>query len=115
MSRTTSDIRRRPPRVCASLAVVGTVAFLGATAIGGQVASASTPVENGCPAAFQLLTLDFLASQGPYRQPFEIDAAGNNDGLICAMPVNQTAYDAVCGPDCPVPVLYTFIDNKEGP
>lgn len=70
----------------------------------------ATPVDTGCPASSEVLTLDELAAQGPYRLPFAIDATGNGDGVVCAMPVNTRAAEQLC-PDCPVPVLYRFRDN----
>lgn len=99
-------------------AAVAALAVSSIAALSGGVASAATPaapINQGCPPAFQVLTLEFLASQGPYQQPFTLDAAGNNDGLICGKALNDSAFEAVCGATCPVPVLYTFIDNTLTP
>jgi hypothetical protein len=49
---------------------------------------------------------------GGYRVPFIIDAEGNNDGIVCGHPFNETQYNKFC-PDgsCGVPVIYNFRDN----
>lgn len=100
-------------RLTARLALASTFAVLTVGVLGGTSASAAAePVSDGCPPSFQRLSLVFLASQGPYQQPFTIDATGNNNGYVCGKPVNEAAYEAVCGSTCPVPVLYNFIDDK---
>ena len=71
-------------------------------------------METGCPAGYQTLTLELLASQGPYVLPFTLDEAGNDDGVICGKPFNEVAYEKLCKP-CPVPVLYQFRDNDLTP
>ena len=43
--------------------------------------------------------------------PFRLDAAGNNNGIVCAHAVPEALRLAQCGPDCPVPVLYLFRDD----
>ena len=70
-----------------------------------------TPVTTGCPTGIPPISLRFLASQGPYQLPFRLDAAGNNDGVVCGRPVPEAARLAQCGADCPVPVLYLFREN----
>jgi hypothetical protein len=70
-----------------------------------------TPVTTGCPTGTPPLSLAFLASQGPYQLPFRLDAAGNNNGIVCAHAVPEALRLAQCGPDCPVPVLYLFRDD----
>ena len=71
----------------------------------------SLPTETGC-AAGTALTLYFLREVGGYNIPFIIDAEGNNDGIVCGHPVNETQYNKFC-PDgsCGVPVIYNFRDN----
>ena len=71
----------------------------------------SLPTETGCPAG-TALTLDFLRQVGWYHVPFIIDAEGNNDGIVCGHPFNETQYNKFC-PDesCGVPVIYNFRDN----
>ena len=91
-------------------------AALAVAAVAVPAASASadvsqTPVATGCPTGTPPLSLAFLASQGPYQLPFRLDAAGNNNGIICAHAVSEAARLAHCGPDCPVPVLYLFRDD----
>lgn len=102
-----------------STALTAAVLALGAAGVtaGGPAAASPTPALTGCPTdgGFLLLSLAFLASQGPYQQPFALDAAGNNDGNVCGKPATQLVTDHVCGSPCVVPVLYNFIDNHLTP
>lgn len=67
------------------------------------------PQLNGCPAGFEALALSDLAGLG-YHVPFVIDAAGNNDGIVCGKPwVPQE--QAARAPDAPV-IIFGFEDNK---
>jgi hypothetical protein len=71
--------------------------------------AAAIPPETGCPSAFQVLVVEDLLAQG-YRAPAVIDNpanGGNGNGLVCGVPLPEK----VCGPDCPVPVLYNFLDD----
>jgi hypothetical protein len=43
--------------------------------------------------------------------PEAIDAAGNQDGLICGLPLPEPVRQQLCGPDCPVPITYVFDEN----
>ena len=65
----------------------------------------------GCPAGYQLRSVESLAATGNAPLPGQIDAAGNGDGFVCALPLP----DAVCiahGFDpCPVETIYLFRDN----
>jgi hypothetical protein len=67
------------------------------------------------PAGFQLLSLTFLASQGPYQQPFTLDREGNADGYVCGRAIVDVATQHVCGSPCIVPVLYNFLENDLTP
>jgi hypothetical protein len=90
------------------------VLFLTAALTAGPLAAAAAadppelPADTGCPVG-QALTLEYLAQFG-YRVPFEIDAAGNNDGVVCGVPLPE-AFKRVQFPDAPVPVIYLFRDN----
>ena len=92
--------------LCAGLACVGLApgAALAATV--------PTPPENGCPAAYQLLSLDDLEGEGYVFSP-DLDA--NGDRFICGKPLNPVVQAQVCAtfPDgvCPVPVIYYVRDN----
>jgi hypothetical protein len=66
--------------------------------------AAAIPPETGCPSAFQVLVVEELLAQG-YVAPATVDQNGN--GLVCGVPLPEQ----VCGPDCPVPVLYNFLDD----
>lgn len=54
-----------------------------------------TPVVTGCPAGFQHLTVASLPNP-PYRMPARLDAAGNNNGYICALALPMAVVDAYC-------------------
>ncbi len=88
---------------------------LAAAVVAPTAASAATPKEAGCPAGFTVLSLQFLAAQGPYHLPFVLDAQGNNDGLVCGRAFVDAAAAQLCGGVCDVPVLYNFYDNDRTP
>jgi len=66
------------------------------------------PTETGCPVG-QALTLDYLGQFG-YQAPFQIDAEGNNDGIVCGVPLPDV-YREIFFPTSTVPVIYLFSDN----
>lgn len=76
----------------------------------------SAGAEPGCPAAWTLWSVKSLAEQGNAPVPGFVDAAGNGDGYVCAIPLP----DAVCIryivtlglPACPVGQLYQYLDNR---
>src|SRR5215203_223924 len=90
------------------------VLFFSAALVAGPLAATAgadippLPTETGCPVG-QALTLDYL-SQFDYRVPFQIDAAGNNDRIVCGVPLPD-AYKQICCPTATVPVIYLFRDN----
>lgn len=84
---------------------------------GFMVALAPTAeAEPGCPEAWTLWSVESLAEQGNAPVPGFVDAAGNGDGYVCAIPLP----DAVCIqyivtrglPACPVDQLYQYLDNR---
>src|SRR5512132_2092571 len=68
------------------------------------------PTETGCPAGYQVLVVSDLLAMG-YVLPGTLDAEGNQDNLICGLPLPEPVRQQLCGPDCPVPVLYLFDEN----
>lgn len=80
----------------------------GPLAATGAAAPPPLPTETGCPVG-QALSLDYLGPLG-YQVPFQIDAAGNNDGIVCGVPLPE-AYREICCPTATVPVIYLFSDN----
>jgi hypothetical protein len=90
------------------------VLFLTAALTAGPLAAAAAastptlPADTGCPVG-QALALEYLGQFG-YRLPFDIDAAGNDDGVVCGVPLPE-AFREVQAPDAPVPVIYLFRDN----
>jgi hypothetical protein len=88
------------------VAIVSTLAL----PLGGAAAATptgSTPPENGCPAsATERPVSDFPAEEG-YMLPSILDAAGNNDGFICALQLPEAA-----AKNFPVETLYVFSENN---
>jgi hypothetical protein len=69
------------------------------------------PIETGCASGQEVLTLEYLSQFG-YRVPFLIDAAGNNDGIVCGVPLPEVYRQLFCPDPCLVPVVYQFFDNN---
>ncbi len=94
-----------------TLLTVGATAAAGFTSVGG--ASAAAPA-NGCPAAFQLLSVPVLAAEG-YHVPALVDSPtsgirsfgqpGNGDGWVCGLQLGNrlTSFGDP---------LYNFVDNQ---
>ena len=97
------------------VAALATCLTLGgaATLVGSVPASAATPVSNGCPAGFQLLSVSTLSAEG-YHLPALVDdpnsglrsygRPGNGDGLVCGRQLgNRTTSFGL--------PIYEFFDN----
>lgn len=95
--------------------LVSILSLTAALAAGPLAATAAAdtpalPTETGCPVG-QELTLEYLSQFG-YRVPFQIDAEGNNDGVVCGVPLPEAYRALFCPLDpCQVPVIYLFRDN----
>ncbi|MEO5704587.1 MAG: hypothetical protein ABIR64_06340 [Candidatus Limnocylindrales bacterium] len=71
---------------------------------------ASTPVQNGCPASAELISVAYLESIGPYQLPGRLDDpanGGNGDGYICGFPLPDPAF----GPSYDF-TIYQFFENN---
>jgi hypothetical protein len=92
------------------LVILSATAALAAGPLAAAAAADTPPLptETGCPVG-QALTLDYL-SQFDYRVPFQVDAEGNNDGIVCGVPLPE-AFQDVLYPNSTVPVIYLFSDN----
>ncbi len=94
-----------------TLLTAGTAAAASFTSVGG--ASAAAPA-NGCPAAYQLLSVAVLTAEG-YHVPALVDSPtsgirsfgqpGNGDGWVCGVQLGNrlTSFGDP---------LYNFIDNQ---
>jgi hypothetical protein len=70
------------------------------------------PTETGCPAGFQVLVVsDLLAIDVDYDIAVTLDAEGNQDNRVCGLALPEGSRQGLCGPDCPVPILYLFDEN----
>ncbi len=76
----------------------------------GTASPAMAKPTSACPEGlWELRTVASLAATGNAPVPGQVDAAGNNDGLVCALPLP----DAVCPTDpCPVETIYRYMDNR---
>ena len=72
------------------------------------LSTAAAPKGTGCPAGnWQFRSVESLAATGNAPLPGQVDAAGNADGFVCALPQP----DSVCPVDpCPE-TIYLFRDN----
>lgn len=90
-----------------TLAAAGTLILLAPA----TSALATTPVQNGCPAAAELTSVADLEASGPYQIPANLDDpanGGNGDGYVCAFPLPQAVATA-WGAD--VTTVYMFFEN----
>ena len=87
---------------------LGILAAAGLLVLAPAAVAASTPVENGCPAAAELTSVAELEGSGPYQLPAILDDptnGGNGDGWVCAFPL----------PDAASPgefTVYQFFENN---
>jgi hypothetical protein len=79
--------------------------------LGLASSTAVADTTNGCPASWQLRSVDSLAATGNAPVPGQIDAAGNHDGFVCALPQPDAVCIAMGYNPCPVATLYNFRDN----
>ena len=80
--------------------------------IPSTVSAAEPASATGCPTSNQVLVVAELLEAG-YRIPAVIDAEGNANGIVCGKPLNPVVQEKQCpAADCPVPVVYTFRDDK---
>lgn len=99
------------------LGVVAAVAALAALTARADLAQGATGT--GCPEAFQLVSVDALEAQGPYKIGRIVDTAGNNDGYVCVRPRPDGYAESDCSHGgtiaCELLALglpvYHFIDN----
>ncbi len=102
----------------AVIATIG-IGILGVSVPAAAVATDATPTVTGCPAAYQALTLTYLAQQSPnYHLPALLDDpanGGNGDGIVCGKPLSPLRQAHICGGPCDVPLLYAFSDNSLTP
>ena len=90
--------------------VIGLVAAGAMLMASSTVASATTPVQNGCPAAAELISVAYLESIGPYQLPGRLDDpanGGNGDGYVCGFPLPDPAF----GPGYDF-TIYQFFENN---
>ena len=91
----------------AAVTVLLAVGLLAAIPLPSAMAQEST----GCPAGWQYRSVESLAATGNEPVPGQVDAAGNNDGLVCALPLPDAFCIAMGFDPCPVETVYLFTDN----
>lgn len=73
-------------------------------------------METGCASGYSTMSVSWLGTQGGYRVPSELDAAGNNNGLVCAKAFNELVYEHnFCRDRCTVPIIYNFYEDDLTP
>jgi hypothetical protein len=73
---------------------------------GGVAAAANT----ACPAAFETITVAEAISEGYLTTPLRKDAAGNNDGTVCRVPLGDGIFHIF--PNATVDTVYAWMDNS---
>ena len=71
-------------------------------------ALAANPVDDGCPASTDLISVEYLESVGPYGLPRQLDEGGNGDGWVCAFPLPDAMAAAMGAPF----TIYQFFENN---
>ncbi|WP_306971875.1 hypothetical protein [Streptomyces canus] len=63
--------------------------------------------------------MESLAATGNAPVPGRVDAAGNNDGYVCAHPLPDSTCTSFIVtldlPACPVETIYLYLDNRLSP
>jgi hypothetical protein len=93
------------------LASVGAAAL----AIPTGAVFAATPVDSGCPASSEPVSVAYIESLGDYHVPGRLDDpanGGNGDGYVCAFPLPEavaTAWGLAFGN---TDLIYQFFENN---
>jgi hypothetical protein len=78
-----------------------------------------TPLETGCPAGYERMTVAELEATGHIPAPARVDAAGNANGSVCARPFADAANEQLCrlapGGPCAVEQIYLYLDDNLTP
>ena len=79
-------------------ALIALIAAVAAAIVVGTASAdvSQTPVETGCPAGYELLSVVSLEAAGPYLAPRRVDTAGNNNGYVCGLALPDSVRDAFC-------------------
>ncbi len=72
------------------------IAALGSAGLTAATAGADSSGRTNCPAAFQLLSVSYMESVGPYIAPTYVDGHGNNDGYVCGLVLPPGREQADC-------------------
>lgn len=94
-----------------SLLALTMCAAIGLLMVLPAVTLATTPVQNGCPASAELLSVAELESEGPYQVPAKLDDpqnGGNGDGYVCGFALPD-AVSTANGADFPI---YQFFEDN---
>jgi hypothetical protein len=75
---------RKTARLLASLCVVACAA--------ATTASAKSPLPNGCPTGFGLISIDAPEDARQAALAGQVDASGNNDGYVCRRALGDGAF-----------------------
>ncbi len=78
----------------AILSLVAAAALALAVPASALADSSQTPVVTGCPAGYDHVAVSSFPAQ--YQMPARIDAAGNDNGWICAQQLPEAVVAAYC-------------------
>jgi hypothetical protein len=73
---------------------------------GGVAAAPNT----GCPAAFEAVAVAQAVSEGYLTTPARKDANGNQDGIVCRVPLGEGVLRSF--PNATVDTIYVWLDNS---
>jgi hypothetical protein len=96
--------------VAASVASAAALAAAGTPGL--ATANSGDPHANGCPSGWDALSVTDLTNAG-YKVPASVDAAGNNDGIVCGL-AWTAAEQAARLPNASLQI-YEFRDNDLPP
>lgn len=95
-------------------AVVGGAVLLIATSVSAASAGqpSGTPPETGCPAAAQVFDVSSLSALG-YRVPRMLDENGNNNGIVCGIPIQEQAARQIFPPNTCLSLIGCFLFSDD--
>jgi hypothetical protein len=99
------SLGQRVRRIAGAGAIVVAVGA-GAVAI---AAPAGAAANTACPEGFEMITVEAAVEQGYRHTPVYLDAAGNNDGIVCRRPVGDGILHIFLA--ATVDQIYILLDN----
>jgi hypothetical protein len=90
--------------------------LLAAPLVTVAVPAQASPTATGCPNGTLTMTWPDLQSLGFFNEAFFQRVDANGDGLVCVKPLSAQQVEKYCAThECPLPVVFGFRDNTNGP